>query len=205
MLKKMTGSSEIKSVVMGIQREMPALRKDIKDELRIALQSAESRMIEAISTQVAEMFAEFKEQSNPANVVKAIEQSEEDKEKEIAKKSIIRNLSEVYTIEQEANVIESNSRGGSKLTAEGQRMYDIFSQTVLDIAKLYGSKSHMRVVNRGVYEEFGELKGLSGELKKKYITLKNGTARESVYADIIERGLLGKFAKFIEDKYELNA
>ena len=209
MLKAMVGNTEIQSAVSDIQRQLPEMQSRIAEQV---VEMVKQEVLGAIKAHTLQTDRKLdgiieivKEQSNPTNVVKAIEQSEEDKERERIKKSITRKLSEVYTIEKESNLLTETKGGRSKLTKDGQRMYDLFSQTVLDIAKLHGSKSHMKVVNRTVYEEFGKTLRLGEDLTKKIITFNNGTNRESVYADIIERGLLGKFAKFIEYKYVLNA
>src|SRR5699024_8376524 len=138
------------------------------------------------------------------NIAKTIDKAEEKREIEGNKQKVISNLWMVYVMEKESELLTKTKRGATKLTSEGQKVYDLFSQTVMEIANIHGSKSHMKVANRTTYTEFKTLEKLSEELRKEPITLVDGTARESVYADIIKRRKLGKFAKFIEDKYVIN-
>lgn len=208
MFKKMTGNDEIKTAVMDIQNTLPEMRTDIvesvSDKVAQIIGDDVVGYLKSHTLQIDRKFEEMYEFMSGDNIAKTIDKAEEKKEIEGNKQKIISNLSRVYAMEKESELLTKTKRGATKLTSEGQKVYDLFSQTVMDIAKLHGSKSHMKVANRTTYTEFKTLEKLSEELRKEPITLVDGTARESVYADIIKRRKLGKFAKFIEDKYVLN-
>lgn len=212
MWKRMTGQDEVKNYLTEIKEELPIMREtimqgfreDMKNEFNSFAQALEIRNNEVLEELRDEIISKLSHIGNANNVVTAIEDREEKKEIEGNKQIIISNLSRVYAMEKETELLTQTNRGTAKLTSEGQKVYDLFSQTVMDIAKLNGSKSHMKVANRTTYTEFMSVEKIPEELRKEPITLVDGSARESVYADIIKRRKLGKFAKFIEEKYVLN-
>src|SRR5699024_2523131 len=85
--------------------------------------------------QIDRKFEEMYEFMSGDNIAKTIDKAEEKKEIEGNKQKIISNLSMVYAMEKESELLTKTKRGATKLTSEGQKVYDLFSQTVMDIAK----------------------------------------------------------------------
>ena len=209
MLKGMVGTKELQAGVEDIRQELPSMRAeiieqiqaDIRTEFSNALQAYEVRMEAKAGRFLDNLSKTIEDIVRPDNVVNAIEQREEDLKRQEKIKQISDRLSVIYTIEKEGSLLEKTARGGNKLTKEGTKLYRLLSETVVMIAKLYGSKSHTKVANPQSYGKFEEREGIDEPLIKKRVTVSDGTGRESVYVDLIYRGIVGEFTRFLEQEY----
>lgn len=204
MLKGMVGTKELQVSVEGIIEELPAMRdnivrevrKDMREEFSNAVQAYEIRMKNELRDFFAEVMVKIESVSKPDNVVKAIEVRESDKVREKEREEIIDMLSRIYAQENSTDIFLIGERGGIQWTEEGRELYDLFSKAVIKIAGYNGSKAHSKVANRTTYNEFAEQENLEEQLEKKELG-----GRMSVYVDLFERGLIGKFTKFLEERF----
>lgn len=203
---RIIGTKDLREKVESMNAELPKMRTEIKDEIVTeianALQASEVRIKNELQTFFAEIREHINVSPSPKEIVHAIEQNEEDKEREKLREEIISSLSVLYTKEKEVNLFTKSKRGTTKLTKDGDEIYKILSDTILKIAKYHGYKSPNKVANKTTYKNFQLKYGFEGEPTKRSITFSNGTkGRTTVYVDLIIRGLVGKFAMYLEKEF----
>lgn len=201
MWKELVEQNKLQSGSKRFNTRTSKMTLNNKKEIKQELQYIEAQLILELKNVIKGLLENY---TSPESVVEAFEQAERDKEREKYKEKIIGKLAQVYMIEKENKIVVKNIYGHDKLTNAGDYIYKLFSETVIDIAKLHGSSSHMKIVSHRTYKAFEKTLGITTELRKESVIMSNGQNRESVYVDLIKRGLLGKFAKFIEDNYVLN-
>lgn len=199
----MFGRKEIIEMVGGVQTELEAVRmevgvivgamKEYYEQERIEEAKAnaqrmkvlEQRIIRRIDDNIAPM------------VVKELENT--GKRKETANKisQIKLKLSEVYATAQKNNLITDC---GTRFTEYGTKTYKLLSSVVLEIAKLNGSKSLNKIANRTNYDKFAESNGVE-PLKKISYCNHLGSPIQSVFADIIVKGITDKYVEFLESNF----
>lgn len=209
MLKGMVGTKELQVSVSEIKKELPAMRvaivqdvrADMKEEFNNAVQAYEIRMKNELRNFFGEVITLIKEVNKPVELVEAIEKREEDKERQKLREEIISSLSVIYAKEKETELFTKTVRGTVKLSKDGDQLYRTLSETVLKIAKYLGYKTHSKVASKTIYKDFQRKYDITEELTKKVITMSDGSNRNSVYVDLILRGLAGKFATYLESKF----
>ena len=209
MLRGMVGTKELQASVEDIRQELPEMRELIISEFRTVVKNEFNNVVQALEMQMkneireiaSDLTKDIENMIQPVNVVTAIEQREEDKKRQEEVEKIINKLSAIYKVEKEEILLEKTTQGNYRLTKEGTQLYNLLSETVVLIAKIHGSKSHMKVANPKSYEKFEKKEGLGDGLIKKRIMTSDGTGRESVYVDLICRGLVGDFTRFLEREF----
>ena len=199
----MLGRREIVGEVKGVMGEVQAVREVLTDFKSAIFETLEEewgkyREEQIMRDKVMErrLSKLIESVSKPDNVVKAIEVRESDKVREKEREEIIDMLSRIYAQENSTDIFLIGERGGIQWTEEGRELYDLFSKAVIKIAGYNGSKAHSKVANRTTYNEFAEQENLEEQLEKKELG-----GRMSVYVDLFERGLIGKFTKFLEERF----
>lgn len=199
----MLGRREIVGEVKGVMGEVQAVREVLTDFKSAIFETLEEewgkyREEQIMRDKVMErrLSKLIESVSKPDNVVKAIEVRESDKVREKEREEIIDMLSRIYAKENSTDIFLIGERGGIQWTEEGRELYDLFSKAVIKIAGYNGSKAHSKVANRTTYNEFAEQENLEEQLEKKELG-----GRMSVYVDLFERGLVGKFTKFLEERF----
>lgn len=213
MIRGIVGTKDIQDGMRRISEELPGLREDIVEEIRKdmktefinAAQAMEMRIKSELNATREEIIKIVGKQTKPENVVNAIEERKENDKRTLEKGEIIKALSLIYTAEKEQKLYYRDDEGSDRLTEAGSKIYNKFSETVLRIARLNGSKSHMKVANRSTYDSFCKSIGEMTSLEKVCAYRPDGTAADSVYSDVIKRGLLGKLSKFLEKEFVVNA
>src|SRR5699024_5336243 len=199
----MLGRREIVGEVKGVMGEVQAVREVLTDFKSAIFETIEKewdkyREEQNMRDKVMErrLSKLIESVSKPDNVVKAIEVRESDKVREKEREEIIDMHSRIYAQENSTDIFLIGERGGIQWTEEGRELYDLFSKAVIKIAGYNGSKAHSKVANRTTYNEFAEQENLEEQLEKKELG-----GRMSVYVDLFERGLVGKFTKFLEERF----
>lgn len=209
MLRGMAGTKGPQVSAEDIRQELQKMRGLIISEFRTVVKNEFNNVAQALEMQMKNEIREIaggltKDIENmiqPVNVVNAIEQREEDKKRQEEVEQITNKLSTIYKVEKEEILLKKTTQGNYKLTKEGTKLYNLLSETVVLIAKIHGSKSHMKVANPTSYEKFEKKEGLGKKLVKKRIMTSDGTGKESVYVDLICRGLVGDFTRFLEREF----
>lgn len=192
-IMRMIGTSEVIENVAEIKN---ILISDIKEELKNAVQASELR----IKKDMDEHFKRLQE-SQETRVITAIDTRENDIKKSKERKKIESKLAIIYAREKEVKLFYESKHGKKRLTKEGDEVYRMLSETVSELANYRGSNSQNKIANRTTYNAFKTALGLTECLTKKMVIMGDGTPRESVYADIFYRGLVGKFTRFLETEY----
>lgn len=209
MIKDMMGTKELQTSVNGIREELPAMRTAIIDQVRSDMKTEFNNAVQAYEVRIENKLKTFFEEATqlletlakPTNVVHAIEQREEELEKNGRREEILKKISVVYTLSKESIIIEKGVRGAPRLTEEGDILYKELTNTVMSMAKYHGSKSHSKIANSKIYRKFEDINGITQALEKSYIATSKGRHLQSVYADVIKRGLTAKFIKFLEKEF----
>src|SRR5699024_11804135 len=137
------------------------------NEFNNVAQALEMRMKNEIREIAGGLTKDIENMIQPVNVVTAIEQREEDKKRQEEVEKIINKLSAIYKVEKEEILLEETTQGNYKLTKEGTKLYNLHSETVVLIAKIHGSKSHMKVATPTSYETCEKQDGQHERLVKK--------------------------------------
>src|SRR5690625_1460591 len=137
------------------------------------------------------------EESVAPKVIEEIERTNNAKETEEKVRAIRLKLSEVYAMSKKNSMV---SECGKKLTEEGTETYRLLSDAVLELSKLKGSKTLNRIANRTNYNNFSKRYGV--ETVEKLMFLNNkGKMIQSVFADIIVKGLTDKYLEYLENTF----
>lgn len=200
MLRGMMGTKELRTSVIEIKNELPELReaivrdvnKDMRNEFGKMVQAFETRMDNKLETLFEQIYEKMESTNSPANVVNKIEERKEDLERIKEIKRIRSKFSEVY-----ANTVKHVMVKDGKYTEKGEETYQLFSKTMLRVAKLHGSNSINKVARREVYDRFSDLKNAPRIDKTVINPLTNGT----VFSDLFRKNLVGKFIEFVEDEF----
>lgn len=199
----MFGKREIVGVVGGLQEEVETMKSEVITIVETMKEYFDSKFEEA-NNDTAQRFKVLESRLNrkieeevAPKVISEITRSEHEKEMEEKKRKIKLSLSEVYANSEKYQLL---SDCGRKLTKEGDVTYRLMSNAVLEVAKFHGSKSINKIASRSNYNKFTNKYGTE-PLSKKTLAFSDGSGIESVFADIFEKGLVGKYIEFVEEEF----
>lgn len=159
----MFGRKELIEMVGDMKTEVEAVRQEValivgtmKEYYEGVIEEQNSLNMQRMKVMEQRLARKIDEGIAP-KVVEEISRSEQDKELNKNVENIKLKLSEVYALESKSTLMEDC---GKRLTPEGERLYGLLSDVVLNISKLHGSKSLNRIANRTNYGIFS--KGIAG-------------------------------------------
>src|SRR5690625_2242236 len=202
----MFGRKEIINVVEELQSEVALINGDVNSAVT-AVESLKTYIDDKFESSVQAIIQYNKamerrvindvkqligEANNPKNVILEIENNEKEKEIEREIESIKLGFSEVY-----ANVSKYEMIKGGSFTKKGITTYKLLNGLITRVAKLHGSNSINKIARREIYDKFSKEVGVTEVVKIAVAPYTSGT----VFADLFEKGLVGKYVEYIEENY----
>lgn len=131
-----------------------------------------------------------------SNITKAMESYEKGKERCEELERVTSKLSVLYAKTSSPTIVTGDKQ---ELTREGQKVYTSITETLTEVSKYLGYKTVTKVANASLYSEFAKIKGIKTPSKRTVSV--GGKYMHTVFSDLLLKGLMPDYLRFIEKKY----
>ncbi|MBU5266227.1 hypothetical protein [Virgibacillus proomii] len=202
----MFGRKEIVGAVSDVQNEVIGMRGFVSERVDEKFSELEEGIINKMDARLKVMEQRLLRsignsiRLQPSNVIKAIDEREESRERMQTIGQLKQRLSEVYYNVEKYPMVDSYNGKLPKLTKEGTKTYRLFSDTVEGIAKFKGGKTAAKIARHEVYKRFAKKYGIDTP-KKTIVMFHDGKQSNSVYSYLFINNHVTKFVEFLESEY----